>query len=132
MWDRFYKLFNMRKFVNQWGIYIVDLGDKGGSVQNGVRPCLILQNAIGNACSATTICVPITSSQTKSKMPTHYILKKSDYPFFDYEENTILCEQVVTIDVALQVQKYLGMVREMDKGFILEAFLKNFKMEEKE
>ncbi len=120
----------MRKFVNQWGIYIIDLGDKGGSVQNGVRPCLILQNAIGNACSTTTICIPITSSQTKSKMPTHYVLKKIDYPFFDYDENTILCEQVTTIDVNKQVQKYLGMIKEQDKAQILNTFLRNFKMEE--
>lgn len=120
----------MRKFVNQWGIYVVDLGDKDGSVQNGVRPCLILQNAIGNACAPTTICLPITSSTTKSLIPPHYVLTKSDYPFFDYDTNTILCEQVTTIDVGKQVQKYLGMIKEKDKEPIMETFLRNFQKEE--
>lgn len=119
----------MRKFVNQWGIYIVALGEKGGSVQNGTRPCVILQNAIGNSCSPTTICLPITSSTTKSPIPPHYILNKKDYPFFDYEQNTILCEQVTTIDVNKQVQKYLGMLNVDDRKKLFNKFLRNFQEE---
>ena len=48
----------MKKFVNQWGVYMVDLGEGVGSIQGGVRPCLILQNAIGNAHSPTTLVAP--------------------------------------------------------------------------
>lgn len=117
----------MRKFVNQWDIYIVDLGNKGGSVQNGVRPCVIVQNAIGNACSPTSICLPITSKVKKSNMPPHYMLHKKDYPFFDCEENIVLCEQVCTIDVVSQVQKRLGTLKERDRENILEALMSNFR-----
>lgn len=116
----------MRKFVNQWDIYIVDLGTKSGSVQNGIRPCVILQNAIGNGCSPTTICLPITSKTTKSNIPPHYVLNKQDYSFFDCETNIVLCEQVVTIDVERQVQKRLGSLLQRDIDGIFSAFLSNF------
>ena len=116
----------MRKFVNQWDVYIVDLGYKDGSVQNGVRPCIIIQNAIGNSCSPTTICLPITSKINKSNIPPHYMLHKKDYPFFDCDENIVLCEQVCTIDVEKQVQKRLGTLKESDREDILVAFMSNF------
>ncbi len=120
----------MRKFVNQWGIYIVALGEKGGSVQNGTRPCVILQNAIGNGCSPTTICLPITSSLSKSSIPPHYVLYQDDYPFFACKENIVLCEQVTTIDVNKQVQKYLGMLNVKDRQKLFCKFMQNFKQEE--
>lgn len=116
----------MRKFVNQWDVYIVDLGYKDGSVQNGARPCIIIQNAIGNSCSPTTICLPITSKINKSNIPPHYMLHKKDYPFFDCDENIVLCEQVCTIDVEKQVQKRLGTLKESDRTDILVAFMSNF------
>lgn len=119
----------MRKFVNQWGIYIVALGEKGGSVQNGTRPCVILQNAIGNGCSPTTICLPITSSLSKPSIPPHYILYQKDYPFFDCAENIVLCEQVTTVDVNKQVQKYLGMLNVRDRQELFNKFMENFKQE---
>lgn len=116
----------MRKFVNQWDVYIVDLGYRDSSVQNGVRPCIIIQNAIGNSCSPTTVCLPITSKINKSNIPPHYMLHKKDYPFFDCDENIVLCEQVCTIDVEKQVQKRLGTLKESDRTDILVAFMSNF------
>ena len=110
----------MRKFVNQWGVYIVDLGCKDGSVQN----------AIGNACSPTTICLPITSKTKKSKIPPHYLLYRHNYSFFDCDENIVLCEQVCTIDVEKQVQKYLVKIKDEDKNKIFMSFLQNFHKEE--
>lgn len=118
----------MKKFVNQWGIYIIDLGEGIGSIQGGVRPCLILQNAIGNAHSPTTLVAPITSS-IKSVIPPHYELLKSDYPFLKYETNTVLFEQVQPVNIQTQVLRYLGMVKEQDKESLLKAFLNNFILE---
>lgn len=133
MWGNHRSYYNhriMKKFVNQWGVYIVALGERGGSVQSGTRPCVILQNFIGNSCSPTTICLPITSSQTKSEIPPHYVLYKRDYPFFDCEVNTVLCEQVVTVDVENQVQKYLGTINLKDRKALFDKFLQNFYKED--
>ena len=46
-------------------IYDVDLGIAYGHEQGGMRPCLILQNDIGNKFSPTTIIAPITSQHKK-------------------------------------------------------------------
>jgi len=56
------------------------------------------------------------------------MLHKKDYPFFDCEENVVLCEQVCTIDVNKQVQKWLGTLKEKDKKELFEAFLSNFQL----
>lgn len=118
----------MKKFVNQWGIYMVDLGKGVGSIQGGVRPCLILQNAIGNAHSPTTLVAPITSA-IKSLIPPHCELSKQDYPFLKYDINTILFEQMQPVNIQTQVLRYLGMVKDGDKKFLLDTFLKNFILE---
>jgi mRNA interferase MazF len=116
----------MKRFVNQWCVYNVDLGEPNGSVQGGVRPCLIVQNAIGNSYSPTTVCVPITHQQNKSNIPPHYTLYKSEYPFFNYNTNVLLCEQIVTIDVHNQVLQYMGKIKDNDKEPILNTINKNF------
>lgn len=54
------------------------------------------------------------------------MLHKKDYPFFDCDENIVLCEQVCTIDVEKQVQKRLGTLKESDRTDILVAFMSNF------
>ncbi len=118
----------MKKFVNQWGVYMVDLGEGVGSIQGGVRPCLILQNAIGNAHSPTTLVAPITSA-VKSTIPPHYELLKADYPFLKYEINTVLFEQVQPVNIQTQVLRYLGNINEQDKELLLDTFLKNFVLE---
>lgn len=118
----------MKKFVNQWGVYMIDLGEGVGSIQGGVRPCLILQNAIGNAHSPTTLVAPITSA-IKTTIPPHYELLKSDYPFLKYEINTVLFEQVQPVNIQTQVLRYLGMINEQDRLLLLDTFLKNFVLE---
>lgn len=118
----------MRKFVNQWGIYVVDLGEGRGSIQGGVRPCLILQNAIGNTHSPTTLVAPITSA-TKTLIPPHYEITREDYPFLKYDNNTILFEQIQPVNTQTQVLYYLGMIKEQDRLPLLDTFLKNFILE---
>ena len=40
-------------------------------IQRGVRPAVIIQNNVGNHYSPNIQVVPMTSKQTKSKLPTH-------------------------------------------------------------
>lgn len=56
-------------------VYLVDFGQGFGSEQGGVRPAVIVQNNKGNKYSSTTIVVPITSKQTKARIPTHVRVK---------------------------------------------------------
>jgi mRNA interferase MazF len=47
--------------INRGDIFLIDLEPVKGSEQGKVRPCLIIQNNIGNKHSSTTIVSAITS-----------------------------------------------------------------------
>lgn len=76
-------------------VYYADLNPVTGSEQGGVRPCLIIQNDMGNAHSPTLIIATMTT-QSKNNLPTHVSVSQEDY-FLDIN-TTILLEQLRTID----------------------------------
>lgn len=85
-------------------IYYVNLGrNVMGSEQSGVRPCLVIQNDVGNRHSPTTIVACITSKQTKSKIPTHVNVSGFGLP----KDSVIMFEQLRTIDKC-RVREYIG------------------------
>ena len=84
-------------------IWLVDLGKGTGSEQGGVRPCVIVQNDMGNKHSPTTIICPITSKQ-KAMLPTHVKIYNLTLP------SIILCEQVMLVDKG----KLLYLITEID------------------
>lgn len=55
------------------GIYYVNLGEGEGSEQTGKRPCVVIQNDVGNWFSKTVIIAPITSQN--KRLPTHYLIE---------------------------------------------------------
>ena len=61
----------MKRKVKRGEIYYADLSPVIGSEQSGFRPVLIIQNDRDNETSPTTIVAAITSSKTKSQLPTH-------------------------------------------------------------
>lgn len=85
-------------------IWMVDLGSNGiGSEQQGRRPCVIVQNNVGNAHSPTTI-VAVVTSAFKTKLPTHFVIGKKEGLAVT---SICLCEQVVVIDKS-RLQEYIG------------------------
>lgn len=76
-------------------VYYVDFGKATGSEQAGIRPCVIIQNDIGNEHSPTVIVAPITG-QTKKPLPTHVETTTEDKKLF--VGSIILAEQIQTID----------------------------------
>ena len=79
----------MAKEIKRGDIYMIDLGKlHNGSIQDGYRPCVIIQNDVGNIYSPCIIVVPLTSRNKKS-MPTHV----KDGLYF---ESKVLCEQIQT------------------------------------
>ncbi|MCI9136440.1 MAG: hypothetical protein HFH48_02585 [Lachnospiraceae bacterium] len=76
-------------------VYYADLRPVVGSEQGGIRPCLIIQNDMGNTHSPTVIVVPMTT-QNKANIPTHIAVSPEDY-CLDIN-TTILLEQLRTID----------------------------------
>lgn len=92
--------------IKRGDIYYVDFGETKGSEQGGIRPCVIIQNDIGNKFSPTVIVNCITSQIAKAKLPTHVeISSKSGLK----KDSIVLCEQVKTIDKTRLI-KYIGRV----------------------
>lgn len=69
-----------------------------------------MQNDIGNSNSPTTVICPLTSKQ-KKHMPTHVDLWPKDGVA---KPSTVLCEQPMTIDKSLILQR-LGVIKNEEK-----------------
>lgn len=82
--------------VKRGEIYYVDLGEGVGSEVKKIRPCIIIQNDIGNRFSSTTIICPISHRTKNAKQPTQVILNRS---LVNGEvDGVILAEQLRIID----------------------------------
>ncbi len=73
--------------VHRGEVWLVNLGNGCGSEQRGVRPCVIVQNDIGNKQSPNTIICPLTS-KNKGYSATHFEINNLGIPSY------ILCEQI--------------------------------------
>lgn len=76
-----------------WWAY---LPPAAGSVQNGKRPVIHLQNDVGNRFSPTVIVAVVSSSKTKKDLPTH--VKIDPTKFCLPKESEAFLEQILTID----------------------------------
>ena len=54
--------------IRRGDIFEVDLGEYRGSIQGGYRPCVIVQNDIGNKYSPVTIVYPLTAKVNSKKI----------------------------------------------------------------
>ena len=90
--------------IKRGDIFYANLNPVIGSEQGGVRPVLIVQNDTGNYHSPTVIVVPITSSNVKSKLPTHQNLAELE---FLLNGSITLAEQIRTIDKSRLIS-YIG------------------------
>lgn len=81
--------------VKRGDIFWAELEKRSGSIQSGVRPVVIFQNEAGNKFSPTVIVAPLTSRQSKKKLPTHVtISEKCGVP----SDSVALMEQITTIN----------------------------------
>lgn len=96
-------------------IYLFDLADSYINVQSGLRPCLIIQNELGNIYSPTVIVVPITTKLKKTDLPVH--VTTENYFMGKKIIEMILCEQILTVPKS-RIKKYL---RTLDKVTLREV-----------
>lgn len=111
--------------IQKGDIVMVDLPNTGGSVQSGTRPCIIVQNNIGNKYSPITIVVPLTSKKTKRNMPTHVDIPRE---LGVVQDSVALCEQTIIIDKS-RLLKMLGSLNETYLHKVQSAILKTFEMD---
>lgn len=90
-------------------IVLADLEPVKGSEQGKIRPCLVVQNDVGNLYSTNTIVVPITSTIPDKNYPTIVLFGPQDSGLKD--GGTILCNQIRTVSVPHRVIRKLGSLR---------------------
>ena len=95
-------------------IYLFDLADSYINVQSGLRPCLIIQNELGNIYSPTVIVVPITTKIKKTDLPVHVMTK--NYFMGKKIMEIILCEQILTVP-----KSRIKCLRTLDKATLREV-----------
>lgn len=79
-------------------IYFVDLTATSGSVQQGKRPVLVIQNDRGNEFSPNLIVLSLTTKIGKRMLPTH--VRVGVEHGLRYESD-IQCESIITLDKRL-------------------------------
>lgn len=105
--------------VKRGGVILVDLEPRIGSEKGKTRPCVVIQNDIGNKYSPLTIIAVITSQkEIDRKYPTDvWVLKGNGGLNFD---SIVQCDQIRTIDKK-RVIKTFGhlddaVMKEVDKA----------------
>ncbi len=88
--------------IRRGEIYLADLDPIKGSEQGGIRPVLVVQNAMEFRYSPTVVIAPITS-RVKRPLLTHIAIINEAL----FSESTILVEQIRTIDKS-RLKKLLG------------------------
>lgn len=106
-----------RKVVKQRMVFMCDLPIGDGSEFSGVHPCLVASIDLRNNCSPNVYVFPITHSNLKYQ-PTHYTLTQDKYDFFNFEENTVICEEGRSISRS-RLQRYMGEISDDDFSKIL-------------
>jgi len=94
--------------VNRGDIAVVELGPTKGSEQRGTRPCLVVQNDVGNRNAPTTIVVPFTTSFGDELYPFEVLVTAEESPL--REDSVALCSQIRTVSVAERIKTVLGPV----------------------
>lgn len=120
------------KQIKRGDLVYVDFGDKKearGSEQHSRRPAIVIQNDKGNFYSPTTIVVPVTTSKTKRRIPTHvHIEEKYLEKIENSSDSMALLEQLKVIDKSriiyhLETKLSEEKMKEIDKALSISVGL---------
>ena len=87
-------------------IYRYDFGKHEGSIQNGVRPAVIIQNNKLNEHSPTTLIAAVTSVTKKLYLPSHVVLGEQ---FGLTRPSMVLLEQIACVNQS-DLGEYIGVI----------------------
>ena len=97
---------NEERTIKRGEIYMCDFGNNQGSLQNGLRPVIVMQEDNFNKNSPTVIVAPITTVIKKGYLPSHVYLGKK----YGLSRNSmVLLEQIRTVNKT-ELLQYIGVV----------------------
>jgi mRNA interferase MazF len=89
-------------------VFEINLDPVVGHEQGQVRPCVVIQNDIGNSNSSTTIVAPLTdAANIKRPGAIHVMVKKGDGG--TTKDSYALCDQIRTVDMR-RLRKVFGIL----------------------
>jgi len=94
--------------VRRGDIVIVDLDPTEGSEQRGTRPCLVVQNNVGNENAPTTIVVPFTTSFGDELYPFEVLVTANESHL--QQDSVALCSQLRTVSIDHRITTVVGSV----------------------
>ena len=92
--------------VKRGEIYLYDFGSNNGSIQNGLRPVLVIQCDEGNQASTTTVVAAITTVIKKRYLPSHIVLGNN---YGLREASMVMLEQLKTVNQS-ELYECIGVV----------------------
>ena len=110
--------------IKMFDVLQVRFNEEVGSVQNSERPCVVIQNDIGNKYSPTTIVIPTSSNIKKIHMPTHEVLHRTEENGLS-KDSMLLGEQVRVIDKQSIVYKRGKLSTDKEKNLVMQVFFAN-------
>ena len=97
----------------------VNLEPVAGHEQGRSRPCVVVQNDIGNRFSSTTIVAPLTdATHIRTPSPVYVLVRKGDGGAS--KDSYVLCDQVRTVDQR-RFRRVYGALSPETMGMIDEA-----------
>lgn len=111
--------------IRRYDIVQANLGQVVGSEQGGIRPVLIVQNNIGNACGNTTIVIPMTSKLKSLTQPTHTLIKRSIDTGLK-SDSVLLGEQIRVISSQRIIKKIGTVTDKLERQEIRRVYEANF------
>ena len=97
----------MPKEIKRGDVILVDLNPVRGSETGKTRPCVIIQNDVGNKYSPVTIIAVITSQKELAEQYPTDVWVKKDSGGLD-RDSIIQCDQIRTIDKKRIIKKFGG------------------------
>lgn len=94
--------------IRRGDIVIVDLDPTAGSEQRGTRPCLVVQNDVGNANAPTTIVAPFTTAFDDAVYPFEVHVPAATCSLA--EDSVVDCSQLRSISIAHCIDANLGSI----------------------
>lgn len=94
--------------VRRGDVVIVELDPTRGSEQRRTRPCLVVQNDVGNENAPATVVVPFTTSFGDELYPFEVLVEADECPL--RESSVAVCSQIRTVSIDHRVQENVGSI----------------------
>lgn len=94
--------------VRRGDIVIVEPDPTRGSEQRGTRPCLVVQNDVGNENASTTIVAPFTTAVDDDRYPFEVFVSADECAL--REDSLVCCSQLRTVSIDHRITDVVGSI----------------------